>query len=405
MRTKLVLGIVVLFSVVSFSAQGSVGDFKKRFELVRDNSGELVEVRDKLFIQEVSILNYLRFVQQQIVKSLNSRSADDPALAADQVMEMIYEAQDEAIRGDQLEWMRPLVEDSVNELKNFDLNLLFKNSKSKNVFRNFERELQNQWSLLGVNLIARPQDSQYFYKRNVGYEAVKFGLNLAKKMLSNIPVLNFASQFIVEYEKVVRERRTFHQNMFLHFVENYDAKDLGMSKVEADRIVSSIYESRIAWFNYFESQAAISDWDRYGFNIFYRDIRMANQILITRPDFYDSLGNRINFAFQDAVVDGKKVILNLFNKAHQFSVRPAIAYYYEQPKRIETERALLELVKVGLSLVTVPDFVKDIARGHINSLYKAHKLTEGALVAYLEEVGNKRLKSQILSQNLNPFVR
>lgn len=403
---KRILLFAIIFSSFIFTSHASIQDFNKRFELVRGDNGELVEVRDRMFVESVSILSYLNFMKQQITDHLNSRDAEFAEVQADQVMEMFYsQSDDPALRAGELEWMRPIVEDSITALKNFDLNQLFKNRKSKQVFQRFENELNRKWSLMGLGVIARPADSQFFYKRNVGYEAVKFGLNLAKRMLSSVPILNFASQFIVEYEKIVRERRIYHQNMFLHYIENYDAKELGMTKEEVDHAVSSLYEARIAWFNIFESQKAVAQWDRYGFDIFYAQVRMANQILILRPDFYDSLGNRINFAFQDANVKGKKVILNLFNKAHQFSQRPAVAYYYEQPKRIQTERALLEFVKVGMSLVTIPDFIKDIARGYINSMYKAHKLTEGALVAHLEETKNSGLKKQIIKQNLNPFIR
>lgn len=396
--------IVLLFSLVS--AHASVSDFEKRFNVVRSKNGTLVEIKDKNFVKEVSIIAFMNFVKNLVVKGLaNSRGEEvDPAEAANIIMERLYEDADLLERNDDLEWMRPVIEDSVSTLKKFDLNLLFKNRKVKKVLKDFEKELVKQWELLGLNTLSRPQDSQYFYKRNVGYQAVTFGLNIAKKFLSNVPVLNFASQSIVEYEKVVRERRIFHQNMLLHYIENYDAKSLGMTKTEVDQVVSSIYESRIAWFNIFESQNAQASWNKYGFNIFYRDLRVANQILVLRPDMFDSLGTRHNFAFIDAKVKGKKVILNLFNKAHQFSSKPAIAYYYNSPKKVEQERALIELTKVGLSLISMPDFIKDIARSHLNSMYKAHKLTEGALVAYLEEKQNP-LKDQILNQVFNPFVR
>ena len=49
-----------------------------------------------------------------------------------------------------------------------------------------------------------------------------------------------------------------------------------MSKEEADKVFSSVYESRIDLVNFLESKKAQENWDRYGTDIFFTGLRSAN---------------------------------------------------------------------------------------------------------------------------------
>lgn len=401
--------ILCTLIAICLSAQifASVESFEKRFELVRDQDGTLIQIKDRNFVEDVRLSRYLSFIKERIEEALQNESFGRSTDAkSDYVMGLMTSHEEESSRAElDLEWMRPYVKGSIEAFEVHNLGRILRNRKVKEVFNKFEAQLNREWVLLGLGIIARPGDAQFFYKRNVGYQVVTMGLNLAKSMLGEIPLLNIASQMIVEYERAVRERRLYHQNMFLHFAENYAADELGMTDKEMDHVVSSIYEARIQWFNYFESEKAVELWDRYGFDKFYARIRQANQLLIMRPDIFETLGTRINYAFQDATSKDRKVIYNLFDSAHQFTSMPAISYYYEQPNRIKMERSLMELVKAGLGLITIPDFAKTLITGHIDSMYKKQRLTEGGLMAHLEEVENHSLKRRIHAQNLNPFIR
>ncbi len=138
--------------------------------------------------------------------------------------------------------------------------------QTKGVLKKFEFDLRDALKMLDLSIIANPNDARYFYRKNVTYEVVNRALNFAKKKFDNVPILNLVSFVIVKVHDLVLEQRTFHQNMLLHYLQNFTPEELGLSKKEADTVFSSIYESRIAPINFGESNRAAvqlaSLWNR-----------------------------------------------------------------------------------------------------------------------------------------------
>lgn len=410
MRANLLLVFLLVFQSHVFSQD--LTDFQSRFKFVRDNEGSLIEVRDRSLTMNIGIKDFLKGIKTlaQDFQSSSQRSGVDyqVQMATDLILENIENSNSSASRSSEMNdvpLLRPHIEKSLKNIVEMDINSLFKDPKVEKFIQNFEKDLQKAWSLWGLNLIARPQDSQFFYKRNVTYEVVKIALNLAKNQFSQIPVLNLVSYVVVEYEKLVTSRRTYHQNMFLHYLENYDHSELGLTKKEADHIFSSIYESRLSLVDFMLSQNLKNSWESYGTDQFYNRIRQANRYLILRPEAFDELGERINFAFQVAVINDEKVILNLFDKAHMFSGKAAISYYFDQPHKVQLTRALTRLAQVGMGFISMPGWVKSFANQILDSSYKEHSLTEGALNAYFLSQNENNLAKSIQKQSLNPFLQ
>ncbi len=381
----------------------SLADFEKRFSFIRDKKGKLLEVRDNSITMDVNFKSFLKNLKDGLLldqRNLRSQSIDEQV---EMIMAQAALGSENGTARD-IEWLAPHIKKSLGEAYDQNIDALFANEDVKRVVDRFEAELQKNWKLMGLNLIARPSDSTYFYKRNVTYQIVKMVLNLAKDQLSEVPILNFAAFVVVEYEKLVSQRRRFHQNMLLHYLELIPEGKLGLTKAEADHIFSSIYESRIDYLAFNESKKAKKSWDSYGTDIFFKDLRLANKLLITRPDLYDTLGKRLNYAFQDAMVEGRPVILNLFDKAHMFSGNHAIAYEYEAPEKVRNLRVLFRLARFGLGFVSIPSFIKNTADDFLSSLYFNQALTEGALAAHFASEENFVMKKAVIRQTLNPFI-
>ena len=156
--------------------------------------------------------------------------------------------------------------------------------------------------------------------------------------------------------------------------------------------------------NWWESQKAKSRWSRYGTDLFYKAIRVANGQLRRSKHKYERVGDRINYAFVRAELNNTPVILNLFHKDNMLSSEFAIAHYENDVTKVAKRRALLQLAELGLSFISLPSWIKSNVVTYIKSYYYQQQLTEGALYAYFESNGNLEMKDVILHNQMNPFM-
>jgi hypothetical protein len=191
--------------------------------------------------------------------------------------------------------------------------------------------------------------------------------------------------------------------MLLHYLENFNEAELGLTHDEVNLIWSSIYESRIPWFAFWESSNAKSNWQKYGVNNFYLNYRNASGTLRSNTKLYSELYERDNYAFQEVNLNGDKVIINLFDSEGIFQNKPAVAYNYTKPSQVARKRIILNLAELGLSFVPLSEMIKENVATFIKSYYEKQKLTEGALFAHFESTENLSGKSQLQLQYLNPF--
>ncbi len=394
-KLKLILTFF-LFSGLIFSslaeADSLVDSFNKRFEFVRQDN-KLVEVKDRFLGKEFKIaplVHYYKNLLQNEQLRLNQKGMDYKTF-----VQNTFEVNDQTTP-------EYLVE-SLSTLRNIDIEKVFSNPKFNEILGKFELKIGEELEKTGLITLARPQDSRFFYKREAIYEITKMFFNMAKSQIGEVPVLNTLVFILSEAERLVRERRTFHQNMLFHYLENFSSSELGIREGESAIILSSIYESKIIWYAFWESQAASEKWDSYGKNKFAITLKLANSRLAQQQGSYETLGKRHDFAFMDATLKGKKVIINLIDKKDMFSAKHSVAYYYENPKLVVNQRILLQLAQLGLSFVNIPQTIKDFSNSYFKSMYDAQRLTEGALVGYFESKGQRQMAYQMMKQNVNPF--
>jgi len=399
--SKIICAMMVL--TMSFSAMSAQNfdAFKKRFTYLKNAQGEVSYVRMNM-TAKFSIAPYIKMVVSDLKAEIaRLKNKDSGEIEINEFIATLEQNSDKSIESEE----RILaIRDSLLNLKNIDVDGVFNEITKHNALEKFKNELKDALMLLDLSVIASTEDARYFYKRNVTYEVVKRAIDFAKSKFDNIPVLNLISFIFVRVHDLVLEQRLFHQNMMLHYLENSSESDLGITVKDADRIFSSIYESRIGAINLPESNRANDNWARYGLDKFYAMVRMANNKLRRSQSTYD-VKARYNYAFFEAIEDGERVIKNLVNNQHMFSGKMATAYNYDKPNEVKRFRTLLNLGQVGLGFLPLPGWLKGQVDNFIESYYVEQKRLEGALIGHFEMTGNTQMVQNIKMQLVNPYIQ
>jgi hypothetical protein len=400
---KLTLSIVALLasgfiSAPAKSAQLDPGAFFKRFELIRNSQGGVQMIALKKGDTQFAIQPVIDDLRRDLEFAQMRQVAMSPNF--DIVMNEMQSSPDS--HEDWNAEQREIARRSYQELMKLNLNAVFENSKFKEVMAKFELKVKEH--LMGHRVMANLQDSKYFYSRAVTHQLANFGFNLARKYLDNIPVLNIATSIINEAVVAIQERRLFHQYMLLFYLERFEPTALQMTKDEVMYAKSSIYESRIAWFMFPESKKAQQTWRFYGSDYFgYYQLQCDNVLDANRKN-YSEVGERLNFAFVVVTEKNQKKIVNLMDRRFMLSSKPADAYIFGNPYKIQRQRRLLRLAQVGIQFVPLPSIVRSGFNMFINSMYANQTRTEGALVGYFEAAGIGTHVPVIVGQTINPFL-
>ncbi len=395
MRKLVVLGALIL----SIATQASLESFNNRFEFVREE-GKLIAVRDHSLSSKFSIKTYINYIKNELLKEQALMNAVDGNYE-NEIKDLFTDTQ--SLRAENGEKVNHIV-NSMRALGPVDFEAIFSNEKFIEVMESFEGKLKDAIFYIDPQLVAKPDNASFFYKRNVTHKVVSWALGFAAKKLSTIPLLNTASYAIVQIEKMMTTRRMFHQNMLLHYLEVNEATELGLTKDEADSIFSSIYESRIEWYAFWESADAKLDWTHFGSNRFYQNWRVGTNKIRSFKGIYDSMDERVNFAFHEVNFKGERVLVNLVNNQNMIDSKPAIAYSFDNPKKIKRMRSVLTLARLGLSFVSLPAMIKDIVQDYMKSYYEQQQITEGALMAYFEQNEMIDEVKAVRSQFINPYA-
>lgn len=405
-RTWIALLLLVL-SLQAFAAGTpaimSMDGFHKRFNIVRDDNGEVTAIKMKFFTQKFSIRPYLMQIKNDLKAEIARMQSQNKSVTENEINALVDELIAGSEKSAETEENVYVLKDSLLNLTSINVDESFTEVQKHEVLKKFEFDLKKALKMLDLAIIADPTDARFFYRKNVTYEVVKQAINFAKKKFDSIPVLNLAAFIIVKVHDLVLEQRLFHQNMLLHYLNNFETK-LGMSESEVNRVFSSIYESRIGVTGYGESNSAAQNWEHYGLDKFYAMVRTGNT-RIRNADFgTDTLGPKYNFGFIEVKEDGERLVKNLINNKHMFSSKMATAYNYDKPNQVKRFRSLLNLGQVGLGFLPIPGWIKSNVERFVESYYVDQKRTEGALVGFFESTGNTEMFNAILKQNINPYL-
>lgn len=405
---KMVALCLFAISFSAFSATNLDG-FDKRFKMVRENDGTLKGIKMKTFTKSFSIKPFVEKIRDDIkeeIRRLNSKSFAAQS-EIDELISMLEQTADTVMglqASDELDENLRYTREALERLPEAKVDESFETITSSEVLEKFELDLKDLLFKFDLAVIAAPMDAKYFYRRHVTYEVVTRALEFAKKKFSSVPVLNLASYIIVRVHDLILEQRLYHQYMLMGYLENIDAKTLGMTKEEADRVYSSLFEAQIAPINFRESKIAAETWARYGVDKFFVLLRGANNKLRRMGPMFDSVNSRYNFAFVEVVEEGQRVVKNLLVNTHTFSSKMSTAYVYDKPNKVKRTRMLIQLGQVGLGFLPIPGWIKNQVDAFLGSYYTQQTRTEGALMGYFEMTGNAQMTKEIYKQANNPYL-
>ena len=400
MLRLMAMTLVLTFSTGLF-AEYNLDGFTKRFKFVRNDAGEVSYVKMN-FVSSFSLKPYL----DQVISDLKAeiRRMQDKSYDGE-LAEFLAELEANSDKSEELAENVLAVRKSLLNLKEVDVDAYFARLNEHGILDKFRKELKEALMILDLSVIASTEDPKYFFKRHVTYEVVKRVIDFAKERLDSVPLLNLVSFVMVQVHEMVLEQRLHHQNMMLHYLQNVSESELGLTVAEADHIFSSIYESRIAVINIPESRNAAANWDRYGLNKFYAMVRNANNRMRRDTRDLDEVGDRLSYAFFDAVEGGERVVKNLLVNKHSFSKTMSTAYNYDQPEKVKRFRTLLSLGQLGLGFLPIPGWLKGQVDSFIKSYYVEQKRLEGALIAHFEMTNNYVMAKEIKKQLVNPYIK
>lgn len=389
----------LMLSVSAFAQDMSLQGFKTRFTIVRNAEGKVTAIKLKKAVTRFTIMPFIEQIKSDLKREQHTFVGLSDFEKAQEVDNMLYDMGMDPYAKSGAEEANAL-KDSILNIRNIDVDAAFTELDQRSFWKEFESKLQEAFLFIDPTVVANLEDPRFFYKRQATYKVVNWALDQAKKRFSNVPVLNIASFVIVRVHDMMMEQRHFHHNMLLHYFDRIPETQLGMTKEELDRTVSSIYEYRIDVTDIFSSNAAARDWANWGVNKFFAQVRAGNARVGTLG--FDA--KKINFAFAEAEVEGSKKIYHLHLNAHQFSKKPALAYDYANPSRIKRNRALLNLGGMALGFIQIPGWIKGNIENFMKSFYVEQVRMEGALIGHFESTGDVKMIDRIYDQRANFYI-
>lgn len=403
----LTLMLALCFSLSGYAQSLAAEAFHKKFKLVKNDSGEVTAIKLKQFVPVFSVAPYIAQIKEDLIEAQKKFRQQSIASTEQQIDEMLIELGEDPYAFVENSNGRRIKESLLN-IPNIKVNESFRAIDAQDFWREFESKMTEALMFIDPSVMCRLDDSRFFYKKQVTFQVVNWALNQAKKKFSNIPLLNLASYVIVRIHSMMLDSRTYHHNMLLHYFENAPETELGMTKEEVNRAMSSIYEYQIPVSGYFESNNASANWAAYGWNKFYQTVRAGNTRIREWQSPFSNFNyqdiKKMNFGYAEAKIDGNRKILSLTQTQHQFSGKPSVSFDYSAPAKVRQNRALLQLGQAALGFISLPNWIKNNVDSFISSTYVNQSRAEGALVAYFELQGDANMAREIYRQKANPYI-
>ncbi len=252
-------------------------------------------------------------------------------------------------------------------------------------------------------VLAVPHDPTFFGSNELVMKILMQSLSIIRLGMGNSMGVDVAIFLIKTTFDLIMERRVYFQNYFLYNLDKYGAETFNISFEEAKKIQSSIFESRISWWNYWEKKYAKFDWDNYGQDRFVDQLIVADNGISSGLPENSSWGERLGFAFSTVQTGNSTKVLNLIDSRHVFSKKVSLAYDYTSPYKIRMTRLFYFLLQTAVRFAPVPA-VSTVFDFFMDSMYVPQRQTEGALYGYFSDQGLEKEKDMVSWQSINPFV-
>ncbi len=241
-------------------------------------------------------------------------------------------------------------------------------------------------------LLAAPSQATAFDREQDIAEVVKALLGQAGSVLGVAsPAFDVFDFLVTQYIEALESRREFFQNQLLVVLSN--DSNLFTAK-EKSAIRSSIFYSRLAFYNLPAREKARKSWATFGDS-------QLEKALKPCKDFVKAGDKSWGSCFKQ---DGTQ-ILNRMVKKVVLSNSPSVAFDSKNPSKVQDSRILLLLARLGVKLLPVPSLAKKPVYTWIDSQYVEQRKTEGYVFGYANLRNQNDLADWILTGTANPMIR
>lgn len=296
---------------------------------------------------------------------------------------------------------RKKTEEALELLKQNDLKPILEHPELKKALDVVFQQANSE--TLSFRVLAVPDDSQYFDNRERILKILRQASDLVRLAFGNSYGAAIALYLVQVSFDMILERRNYFQNYLLFHMEKYGPEKFGISPLEAAKIKSSIFESRIRWWEFWERNESDLNWEGYGHNKHLDDLIAAKKRKRACVNELDEWGGPMGFAFYDGRIGESRRIVNLVTPRHLFSNKLSHTFDFSHPKKVVGLRSLYFLLQLGVRLAPAPA-ASTIFDFFMDSLYVPHRQVEGVLFGYFRDEGSYGQAKQIAFQSINPFV-
>lgn len=259
------------------------------------------------------------------------------------------------------------------------------NNKLREEFAKAVRVLKSQKLF---HLVASPNRPGDFDGENLLEELVGRLVDAAQNVLGTNPIFNVFEFLVEEYFDALIARREFVQNIALVYLQG---DQLGATDSEKALIRSSIFYSRIAFYNLIKRQKALKAWATYG-----------NK---EQSKWMKKCKNTKATVLQACFTHKDGRIYNLVDKKHILSRKPSVAFNYNNPKGVGDDRWMILAAKLALKLAPIPSLVTKPVEKWLESLYADQRRTEGLLYGSAYLAGENSLAAWVKRNTANPTLK
>jgi|GEM_PF-2845189 len=346
------------------------------FDVTRDSNGTLTRielpVRNSIMSEDEDVLGELR----SSLKDYQSHTASVSALESK--MPVPANADD-----------RKTLEQAKAYLKNgFDVNTLADNRLDQQYAKAKSKIL----TVKLYRLLAAPSKVDAFDREKDITEVLKQVISEAGSVLGVASPAYSVFEFIVDqYVDALEARREFYQNQLLVLLANSNAP---FTDNEKSLIRSSIFYSRLDWYNLPARSKAQKAWATYGDTQLSSKLKPCKGFVSSSETSWGSCFKQVGDLVENRMVSKMKL-----------SKAVSLAFDAKNPHRVEEFRVLMMLARLGVKLLPVPSLAKTPVDIWLSSQYVEQRKSEGYLFGYAVLRNQTDFANWVLTNSANPIIR
>lgn len=383
---KKIILILSLALSTSVFAGGSLDAFKKRFRIIRDEEGQALRIIDRSLHTRLSFNNFSKTYYTWFIK-------ESPELSfSGEFISPGAEAESAEINR-QLNTI-------LEKVRKYKLDVLIDGNSFKKINLFLSSEFKKV-STVGFRTVSNLENTTYFYQ-NKHYKRIEAATKKeVNKYFPSIIDELVISYLVERYIGFLRDSRTFHQSILLHYLTSFKANELGMTKLEVSKAISSILEADIKFHNFLSKRRLKRNWDSYGRN---KLKEIGKESLKTALDYQELYEHTPFFAnpyfARTKMRRGEEVWINPYYQNKALDNSPSLSFDFSRPNFVYKKRRYYELI---LFAEVQGDSNKKLKKYFTHLKFRRQMLKEGLLYGFYESNGDLKMMDKILKQSLNPL--